>query len=100
MTSIEKCFVNLCLIHSENVKYLEKGINGTKFITENDNLETKVKTIANGFYASGLEHYNVVKQFGRYPHRNDIIGRSTTPEEAKFLETSTYSFIKSVRRTD
>jgi len=87
------------LIHSENEKNLETGINGTKFIVENDHSKT-IKTIANEFYISGLEHYDVIKQFGRYPHRNDVLGRSTTPAEAKFLQTSTYSFIKSVRWTD
>jgi uncharacterized protein (DUF924 family) len=27
----------------------------------------------------------VIRRFGRYPHRNAILGRATTPDEAAFL---------------
>ncbi len=41
-------------------------------------------------YAAG--HRDIVEQFGRFPHRNVILGRETTPEEAKFLKTEGSSF--------
>jgi uncharacterized protein (DUF924 family) len=31
-------------------------------------------------------HYDVVARFGRFPHRNTILGRASTPEELAFLE--------------
>jgi uncharacterized protein (DUF924 family) len=34
-------------------------------------------------FAAG--HRNIVERFGRFPHRNAILGRKTTPEEAEFL---------------
>lgn len=34
-------------------------------------------------YARG--HRDIVKRFGRFPHRNALLGRETTPEEAEFL---------------
>lgn len=30
-------------------------------------------------------HHDVIARFGRFPHRNGILGRETTPEEARFL---------------
>jgi uncharacterized protein (DUF924 family) len=30
-------------------------------------------------------HRNVIARFGRFPHRNAILGRTSTPEEAEFL---------------
>lgn len=40
--------------------------------------------------ASALEwaekHAAVVRRFGRYPHRNAILGRASTPEELAFLQ--------------
>ena len=30
-------------------------------------------------------HRGVIARFGRYPHRNPILGRASTPEEAEFL---------------
>lgn len=35
-------------------------------------------------YAVG--HREIVQRFGRFPHRNTILGRETTPEEAEFLK--------------
>lgn len=31
------------------------------------------------------KHYDVIARFGRYPHRNAILGRESTPEELDFL---------------
>jgi len=31
-------------------------------------------------------HREIIKRFGRFPHRNAILGRDTTPEEKKFLD--------------
>jgi len=32
-------------------------------------------------------HRDIVERFGRFPHRNAVLGRETTPEEAEFLRT-------------
>ena len=33
-----------------------------------------------------LRHKAIIDQFGRYPHRNAILGRESTPEETTFLQ--------------
>jgi uncharacterized protein (DUF924 family) len=33
-----------------------------------------------------LRHKAIIDRFGRYPHRNDILGRASTPEEVEFLK--------------
>lgn len=33
-----------------------------------------------------LHHREVVQRFGRFPHRNALLGRATTPEEQRFLD--------------
>lgn len=35
-----------------------------------------------------IAHKRVIDRFGRYPHRNAILGRSSTPEELEFLKTN------------
>jgi uncharacterized protein (DUF924 family) len=30
-------------------------------------------------------HRNVIRRFGRFPHRNDVLGRASTAEELAFL---------------
>ena len=34
------------------------------------------------------EHRDTIAEFGRFPHRNDVLGRVTTPEERAYLETA------------
>lgn len=34
-----------------------------------------------------LYHRNILRQFGRYPSRNKILGRKSTPEEERFLKS-------------
>ncbi len=45
---------------------------------------------------SGLDyahrHLKIIERFGRFPHRNEILGRDTTPEEAEFLKQPGSSF--------
>jgi len=37
-------------------------------------------------------HVDVLKRFGRYPHRNAILGRSSTPQELAFLAATPVGF--------
>jgi len=39
-----------------------------------------------------VAHRDIVEQFGRFPHRNEILGRETTPAEAVFLTKEGSSF--------
>jgi len=34
-----------------------------------------------------VRHRDIVRRFGRFPHRNACLGRASTPEELAFLET-------------
>ena len=36
-------------------------------------------------------HYGIVKRFGRFPHRNPILGRRMTEEEQRFLDEGGYA---------
>lgn len=38
-------------------------------------------------------HREVIRRFGRFPHRNDDLGRPTTPDEAAFLDAGGYRSI-------
>lgn len=39
-----------------------------------------------------LRHKAIIDRFGRYPHRNAILGRESTPEEVTFLKQPGSSF--------
>lgn len=52
------------------------------------------------FSESGLEfyleferkHFQIIERFGRYPHRNEILGRESSPDELDFLKEPNSSF--------
>ena len=39
-----------------------------------------------GFADFARRHQVIIQHFGRFPHRNAILGRTSTPEEAEFLQ--------------
>lgn len=39
-----------------------------------------------------LRHMVVIERFGRFPHRNEILGRASTPDEVDFLRHSEKGF--------
>jgi len=43
-------------------------------------------------YEFELKHKAIIDRFGRYPHRNAILGRASTPEEEAFLQQPGSSF--------
>lgn len=45
-----------------------------------------------GNHASELRHRAIVERFGRYPHRNAVLGRASTAEELAFLSEPGSSF--------
>lgn len=36
-------------------------------------------------------HRDIIRRFGRFPHRNSILGRPTTPQEAEYLNSGGYA---------
>jgi uncharacterized protein (DUF924 family) len=45
-----------------------------------------------GALAFEARHKVIIERFGRFPHRNAILGRASTPQERAFLETPGSSF--------
>jgi uncharacterized protein (DUF924 family) len=52
----------------------------------------QVSELAGNFAFYGRKHQEIVDRFGRFPHRNEILGRESTSEEAEFLTQPGSSF--------
>ena len=72
-------FLYLPLMHSEQMADQLRCIELFRNSPNADNLR----------YAE--EHAAVIRRFGRFPHRNRMLGRATTPEEAAFLADGGFS---------
>ena len=46
------------------------------------------------------QHREVLEKFGRYQHRNDILGRESTPEELEYLRTGEHTWAKRILAHD
>lgn len=68
-------FLYMPFMHSENLSDQEEGIRVFSSIAGND------MTIS---YAR--QHRDIIARFGRFPHRNKVLGRISTAEEEDFLK--------------
>lgn len=81
---VQRWFIYLPFEHSENLADQERCV---ELFSTLSNDPASVSTID---YA--LRHKAVIERFGRFPHRNKILGRETTPAEAEFLTQPGSSF--------
>jgi uncharacterized protein (DUF924 family) len=75
LTEDERTFLYMPYMHSESRKIHE--------VAERLFREHTPK----GNYEFELRHKAIIDRFGRYPHRNAILGRESTPDELAFLAT-------------
>jgi uncharacterized protein (DUF924 family) len=47
-------------------------------------VKTRIKN--DEFFKYALKHLEVIGRFGRFPHRNAILGRDNTPDEEEYLK--------------
>ena len=80
LTAEERRFLYLPFMHSEEVADQRRCVE--LFAREGD--ENSLD------YAR--RHLAIIERFGRFPHRNECLGRATTPEEAAFLKEPGSSF--------
>jgi uncharacterized protein (DUF924 family) len=51
-----------------------------------------MKPLGEEQYRYAVAHRDIIARFGRFPHRNEILGRASTPEEIEFLRQPGSSF--------
>ncbi|MEM9215714.1 MAG: DUF924 family protein [Cyanobacteria bacterium P01_F01_bin.150] len=82
---VQRMFLYLPLEHSENRDHQAQAV--TLFQALADEHQEFKDT-----YVYALKHQAVIERFGRFPHRNKILDRSSTPEEIEFLKEPGSSF--------
>ncbi len=78
---IHRVFLYLPLEHCENLQVQERCVALFQALSS----ETGDEQIKD-FCRYALAHRDVIARFGRFPHRNRILGRDTTMEEHQYLE--------------
>jgi uncharacterized protein (DUF924 family) len=87
---IERVFLYLPFEHSEDLADQERSVNLFRELVASVADHNRE---AFGLFLDYAErHRDVIARFGRFPHRNAILGRESTPDEAAFLEQPGSSF--------
>lgn len=83
LAPIERMFAGMPLIHSENLAYHEMAVADLheRILPAVD----QSQQLWQGTLRQSALYLDIIRRFGRFPHRNAILGRETTPEEAAFL---------------
>jgi len=89
----ERVFLYMPLMHSENLHDQELCIEYFKRLVGDSRSQNSINT---AYYEYNLkyaiDHQDIIKQFGRFPHRNSLLGRESTKEESAFLKQEGASF--------
>lgn len=88
--SVTKHFFYLPLMHKEDISLQNKCVSLYRKAIEDANYVSK--PILAMEYIGALRHRQIIKKFGRFPHRNKILGRDSTPKESNFLRQPFSSF--------
>lgn len=87
----QRVFFYLPLEHSEDME--DQDLSLAKFSQLVLDVLPDQKELFRRYLDYAWRHYEIVKRFGRYPHRNDILGRESSSKEKKFLTQPGSSFL-------
>lgn len=71
-------FFYLPLMHSESLADQDRAVELTR-------------PLGDEALRHALTHRDIIEKFGRFPHRNALLGRETTPEEQRFLDAGGFA---------
>jgi uncharacterized protein (DUF924 family) len=78
LPEFQRAFLYMPFMHSEDLEHQRRSVELFRGSRDSSN------------YA--VRHMEIIERFGRFPHRNEVLGRRTTPEEAEFLTQPGSSF--------
>jgi uncharacterized protein (DUF924 family) len=72
-------WIYMPFMHAEDLKIQERSVELFDTIEDEENMK------------AAITHRDIIRQFGRFPHRNEILGRTSTAQELKFLAEGGFS---------
>lgn len=87
---IERSFLYLPLEHSEDLADQDQAV--ALFTALRDEAPPETEARFEAFLDYAIRHQVIIARFGRFPHRNAVLGRDSTDEEIAFLKQPGSSF--------
>jgi uncharacterized protein (DUF924 family) len=86
----ERIFFYMPLQHSESLAVQEESVSAYQRLL--GEAPEPIRGVFQGCVAYAERHREVIRQFGRFPHRNTALGRPSTAEETSWLKQGGESF--------
>jgi uncharacterized protein (DUF924 family) len=90
LSPTERLFFYLPLEHSESLDDQERCVALMKQLAAE--VDEDRRATFTGYIDYAIRHRDIIARFGRFPHRNAVLGRTSTPEELEFLTQPGSSF--------
>jgi uncharacterized protein (DUF924 family) len=87
---IERLFFYMPLQHAESTEVQDESVSAFRRLVAESPAE--LRSTFESALESAEEHRALVRQFGRFPHRNHLLGRDTTVEEEAYLKKNAGRF--------
>ena len=88
---IERAFVYMPFEHDESLESQDRcEALFEELVEEAEGPEEKTRF--EGFLGFATSHKEIIERFGHFPHRNQVLGRTTTEEERAFMEDGGATF--------
>ena len=84
VSPVERVFFYMPLMHAEDEELQELSV--ALFDELRRAAPEELREPLDNNYEFAVKHADVVREFGRFPHRNEVLGRDSTPDERAFLE--------------
>ncbi|QSP94076.1 DUF924 domain-containing protein [Marinobacter salinisoli] len=82
---VQRAFIYMPLQHSEREQDQQVSVECYEQLAASTS--GMLQTFMQSFAQSARDHRDIVGRFGRFPHRNRILGRTSTPEELEYLKS-------------
>lgn len=86
---VQRAFLYMPLQHVEDLEAQEAGVSLYRKLAAENPAHPVFDT---SFAAFATLHRDIIARFGRFPHRNAVLGRENTPEEAEYLAEGAPTF--------
>lgn len=90
LTPVEQAFFLMPFQHSEDLACQREGM--ALFEQMAESALPEWRAIAESIVRYARMHLEIIERFGRFPHRNRILGRDSTPDERAYLNSNSESF--------
>src|ERR1700722_13749524 len=87
---VERLFFYMPLMHAESLDVQEESVAAFRRLVEE--APADLHRIFDSSLQSAIQHRGVIQRFGRFPHRNRVLGRESTPEELEWVANEGRNF--------